>query len=217
VDVALPPEGVARCVAEVGIGFLFAPAFHPAMKFAALPRRELAVRTVFNLLGPLTNPARPRYQLLGVSSAGLVDLMAEALLGLDVESALVVHSHDGTDEISVSGPTMVREVRDGSIRAYDVTPEDFGVARSPQDAIRGGDAEENAAILRGVLAGQTGPTRDAAVVNAAAALYAAGRSPTLGDGARLAAEALDSRRAAGVLDALCHVSRGARGEVENAA
>ena len=103
VDVALPPEGVARCIQEAGIGFLFAPAFHPAMKFAAIPRRELGVRTVFNLLGPLTNPARPRFQLLGVSSAGLVDLMAESLLKLGVESALVVHSHDGIDEISVSG------------------------------------------------------------------------------------------------------------------
>src|SRR5579884_1014308 len=136
VDVSLPPEGVARCIEEVGIGFLFAPAFHPATKFAALPRRELGVRTVFNLLGPLTNPARPRYQLLGVSSADLLDLIAESLLKLGVEAALVVHSQDGTDEISIGAPTQVREVRDGCVRAYEITPEDFGVNRSPEDAVR---------------------------------------------------------------------------------
>ncbi|MDQ2742865.1 MAG: anthranilate phosphoribosyltransferase [Chloroflexota bacterium] len=217
VDVALPPAGVARCIQEAKIGFLFAPAFHPAMKFAAVPRRELGVRTVFNLLGPLTNPARPRYQLLGVSNAALLDLMAQALLGLGVESALVVHSRDGTDEISISSATMVREVRSGSVRAYDVTPEEFGVTRAPVDAIRGGDAAENAGILRRILAGDRNPARDAAVINAAAALYACGAAPTLRDGARLAAEAIDSRRAAHTLDTLRLVSQGARQAIESAA
>src|SRR5947209_16627706 len=126
VDVSLPPEGVSHCIEEAGIGFLFAPAFHPAMRFAAVPRRELGVRTVFNLLGPLTNPARPSYQLLGVSSDELLDLMAHALLKLGVDRALVVHSHDGTDEISIAGPTSVRELREGAVSSYQVAPDDFG-------------------------------------------------------------------------------------------
>ena len=127
VDVALPPDGVARCIRDAGMGFLFAPTFHPAMKFAAVPRRELGVRTVFNLLGPLTNPAAPRYQLLGVSIPALLDLMAGALLKLGVERALVVHSRDGMDEISVSGPTAVREVRGGEIHSYEIGPAEFGL------------------------------------------------------------------------------------------
>jgi anthranilate phosphoribosyltransferase len=212
VDVALPPEGVARCIEEVGIGFLFAPAFHPAMKFAAIPRRELGVRTVFNLLGPLTNPARPSYQLLGVSSADLIDLMAGALLMLGVDAALVVHSDDGTDEISVAGNTSVREVRSGEIRAYEVTPEAFGVERSAPDAIKGGDPETNAAILRDVLAGNHGPTRDAAVVNAAAALYAAGKARDFREGATLAENAIESLRAQETLERLRQTSLRAREE-----
>lgn len=217
VDIALPPEGVARCIEGANIGFLFAPAFHPAMKFAAIPRRDLGVRTVFNLLGPLTNPARPHYQLLGVSNAGLLDLMAEALLKLGVQAALVVHSGDGTDEISVGGPTMVREVRRGVIQAYDIAPEDFGVARSSADAVRGGDAERNAAMLVGLLAGETGPVRDAAVINAAAALYTAGKASSYRDGAQLAAEAIDSGRARATLESLRVTSQGARAGVVSAA
>lgn len=212
VDVSLPAEGVTRCVREVGIGFLFAPAFHPAMKFAAVPRRELGVRTVFNLLGPLTNPARPRYQLLGVSSDDLIDLMAESLLQLGVESALVVHSRDGTDEISVASPTDVREVRGREIRAYQVTPEDFGVARSDPETIRGGDSEVNAGIMRDVLAGKRGPTRDAAVVNAAATLYAAGKVSSLKEGAERASTLIDSGAARATLERLVSVSQGARAE-----
>jgi anthranilate phosphoribosyltransferase len=212
VDIALPPEGVARCIGEAGMGFLFAPAFHPAMKFAAIPRRELGVRTVFNLLGPLTNPARPAYQLLGVSSDDLVDLMAEALLGLGVRRALVVHSKDGTDEISVAAPTSVREVTRGAVQAYDVTPEEFGVPRSAPESIRGGDAETNAAILVGVLRGQPGPARDAAVINAAAALYACGRAPDLRTGAEEAGKALDSGAALAALERLKAVSQQARQE-----
>lgn len=210
VDITLPPNGVSRCIVESNIGFLFAPAFHPAMKFAAVPRRDLGVRTVFNLLGPLTNPARPRYQLLGVSNPGLLDLMAEAVLKLGVESALIVHSADGTDEISVSGRTMVREVRRGAIQAYDVSPEDFGVEPSSPEAVRGGDAERNAAMLLGLLRGETGPARDAAVINAAAALYAAGRAQSFAGGATLASAALDSGRAEATLEALRAASQGAR-------
>jgi len=213
VDIALPPEGVARCIEEVGMGFLFAPAFHPAMKFAALPRREIGVRTVFNLLGPLTNPARPRYQLLGVSSPDLLDLMAHSLLKLGVERALVVHSVDGADEISVGGPTLVREVQAGTVTAYEVAPEDFGVERSATESVRGGDPETNASILLGILEGQHGPPRDAAIINAGAALYAAGRAADLPGGARLAREMLDTGAARSTLEQLRRVSKGGRSSV----
>lgn len=210
VDVALPPEGVARCIDEAGIGFLFAPAFHPAMKFAAVPRRELGVRTVFNLLGPLTNPAGPRYQLLGVSSIELLDLMAHALLQLGVEAALVVHSQDGTDEISVAGGTNVREVRAGNVRSYTISPHDFGLERSAPDSVRGGDAATNVRILHEVLDGVHGAPRDAAVINAGAALYAAGKAVDLKTGARQAAEALDSGKAQDTLQRLITTSQDAR-------
>jgi anthranilate phosphoribosyltransferase len=217
VDITLPPEGVARCIREAGMGFLFAPAFHPATRFAAIPRRELGVRTVFNLLGPLTNPARPEYQLLGVSSEGILDLMAQTLRQLGVKRALVVHSADGTDEISIAGPTSVREIVDGEIRSYEVVPEAFGVQRAPLEAVMGGDAEQNAAILLDILGGSPGPTRDAAVINAAAALYASGRAETLKEGARRAQEAIDSGAATATLDRLRAVSKGARAEADSAA
>lgn len=210
VDVSLPPDGVLRCIDEAGMGFLFAPAFHPAMKFAAAPRRELGVRTVFNLLGPLTNPARPAYQLLGVSSFDLLDLMANSLAKLGVERALVVHSCDGTDEISVAGPTVIREVHGGEIRPYEVTPRDFGVVPSAPDGVRGGDAETNARMLLDVLDGRRGAARDAAVINAGAALYASGRADTLRDGARQAETALDSGAARRTLDRLRDVSQDVR-------
>lgn len=215
VDVSLPPDGVSQCIAETGIGFLFAPAFHPAMRFAAVPRRELGVRTVFNLLGPLTNPVRPSYQLLGVSGDELLDLMAESLLQLGVERALVVHSQDGTDEISITTSTSVREVRAGTIMSYNIEPEEFGVARSAAGGVRGGDPETNGAILHDVLRGAHGPARDAAMVNAGAALYACGRADTLHDGAVLASRALDSGMAAETLERLRRVSKGARARIES--
>jgi anthranilate phosphoribosyltransferase len=217
VDVALPPEGVERCVREAGIGFLFAPTFHPAMKFAAVPRRELGVPTLFNLLGPLTNPAHPRFQLLGVSSDELLDLMAGALAGLGVQRALVVHSSDGTDEISISGPTSVREIAGHQIRAYEVSPDDFGLPAADSSAIRGGDPAVNAAILRDVLTGKPGATRDSSVMNAGAALYAAGRVDSLRDGARQAARAIDSGAGLATLERLRAASQDARAEIESAA
>ncbi|MDQ2741317.1 MAG: anthranilate phosphoribosyltransferase [Chloroflexota bacterium] len=217
VDVALPPAGVAQCIRETGIGFLFAPAFHPAMKFAALPRRELGVRTVFNLLGPLTNPARPSFQLLGVSSHDLLDLMAHSLTKLGVEHALVVHSEDGTDEISIGSRTAVREVRAGEVTAYEIAPEDFGVARSRPDSMKGGDPETNACILNAILEGQEGPARDAVVINAAAALYAANRVDNFQDGAELAVQALNSGAARTTLERLRTVSQGARASMGGAA
>jgi anthranilate phosphoribosyltransferase len=175
-----------------------------------VPRRELGVRTVFNLLGPLTNPARPRFQLLGVSSPDLLDLMAEAVLKLGVESALVVHSRDGMDEISVSSPTTVREVREGQVRAYEVTPEDFGMAPAEPNAVRGGDPQVNAAILLGVLEGRHGPARDAAVINAAAALYAAGRADSFRAGAQTAQDVLEAGAALTTLERLRKFSQTAR-------
>ena len=217
VDVSLPPEGVSQCITETGIGFLFAPAFHPAMKFAGVPRRELGVRTVFNLLGPLTNPARPSYQLLGVSAEGLLDLMAQSLLKLGVERALVVHSLDGTDEISTAAETSVREIRDGAIRSYEVGPEDFGVSRSAAGGVRGGDPDINGAILNAIMNGKRGAARDAAVVNAAAALYACGRAPTFREGATQAQTVLDSGAAADTLEHLRSVSKGARARIESVA
>jgi len=217
VDVSLPPEGVSRCIEEAGIGFLFAPAFHPAMKFAAVPRRELGVRTVFNLLGPLTNPARPAYQLLGVSNEALLDLMAHSLLKLGVERALVVHSRDGTDEISIASPTSVREVHDGAVRSYEIGPEDFGLSRSEAGGVQGGDPETNGRILRDVLNGKQGPARDAAVVNAAAALYASGRASTLQAAASQAEQALDAGAGAATLEELRRVSKGARARIESMA
>ncbi len=217
VDVALPPQGVAQCIQEAGIGFLFAPAFHPAMKFAAVPRRELGIRTVFNLLGPLTNPARPAFQLLGVSSEGLLDLMAESLLQLGVERALVVHSLDGTDEISVAGETSVREVSEGAIRAYTVDPDDFGIQPSRLSDVLGGTPEVNGAMLIDVLRDSEGAARDAAVVNAAAALYACGSALTFKDGATQAKFALQSGAAASTLEALRDVSRAARDRLNSAA
>jgi anthranilate phosphoribosyltransferase len=217
VDVSLPPEGVSECIAEAGIGFLFAPAFHPATRFAAVPRRELGVRTVFNLLGPLTNPARPSYQLLGVSSEALLDLMAQSLLKLGVERALVVHSRDGTDEISIAAGTSVREVHNGAIQSYEIEPEDFGVSRSNAGGVRGGDPEMNGAILKDVLNGVPGPARDAAVVNAAAALYACGHAPTWHDGTVQAQRQLDTGAAADTLERLRAVSKRARARIESAA
>jgi anthranilate phosphoribosyltransferase len=217
VDVSLPPEGVSQCIEETGIGFLFAPAFHPAMKFAAVPRRELGVRTVFNLLGPLTNPARPSYQLLGVSSASLLDLMAQSLLKLGVERALVVHSEDGTDEISIAAGTSVREIRAGTIQSYEVGPEDFGVSRSDAGGVRGGDPQTNGAILKDVMNGIRGPARDAAVVNAAAALYACNRAASFREGTARAEAVLDSGAAADTLERLRKVSKGARARIESVA
>jgi anthranilate phosphoribosyltransferase len=210
VEVALPPDGVTHCIQEAGIGFLFAPAFHPATKFAAVPRRELGVRTVFNLLGPLTNPARPRYQLLGVSSGDLLDLMAAALQKLGVARALVVHSQDGTDEISVAGPTDIREVTAGEIRSYTVTPDDFGVRQASPESVRGGDASTNAAILIGVLEGEQGAARDASLINAAAALYAAGRAGDVREGMQQARDALDSGAAREALVLLRAASQAVR-------
>ena len=197
----LGPEQVARCLREVGFGFMFAQAFHPAMKHVAGPRREIGVRTVFNVLGPLTNPAGAAHQLLGVARAELAPLLAEALGRLGARHALVVHGHGGLDELSLSGPSSVHELRDGALREYAVSPEDVGLSPAPNEALRGGGPEENAAALRGVLDGKAGPLRDITLLNAAAALVAADLAGDLKDGVARAARAIDSGAAREKLDA----------------
>jgi anthranilate phosphoribosyltransferase len=202
VNISLPPSRVAECLKEVGIAFLFAPAMHSAMKYVQPARRELRLRTVFNLLGPLTNPARASAQVVGVYSDDLVEKLAEALSMLGLRRALVVHGSDGLDEITITGPTRVAEVRDGQVRTYVVTPEEFGLARAPLEAISGGDAAANGGIIREVLGGKRSACRDVVLLNAAAALVAAGKSDHLYDALPLAAQSIDSGAAAARLRAL---------------
>ncbi|MFY9585175.1 MAG: anthranilate phosphoribosyltransferase [Candidatus Acidiferrales bacterium] len=202
VSLAVPPQRIGAAIEQVGIGFLFAPAVHMAMKHATAARRQLGGRTVFNLLGPLTNPAGATVQVLGVSVVALTALLAQALAELGVERAFVVHGADGLDEVSISAETYVSEVREGAVRSYKVTPEDFGVPRAPLEALLGGDAAENARIIRGILDGEPGPRCDIVLVNAAAALVAAGLAGDFREGAHLAAQSIDSGAAIAKLDAL---------------
>ena len=203
VNITLPPAQLATCLEEVGIAFLFAPAMHSAMKHVQTARRELRLRTVFNLLGPLTNPARASAQVVGVYSADLVEKLAEALSMLGARRALVVHGADGLDEITITGPTRIGEVRDGQVRSYEVTPEEFGMERASVEEISGGDAVENAAIVREVLAGKKkSPRRDVVLLNSAAALVAAGKAEHLGDALPVASRSIDSGAAAKKLEAL---------------
>lgn len=202
VNIKLPTERLAECLEQVGIAFLFAPAMHSAVKYVQTVRRELHLRTVFNLLGPLTNPARATCQVVGVYSADLVEKLAEALSMLGLRRALVVHGLDGLDEITITAGTRIAEVREGQVHSYEVTPEEFGFERATLDDISGGDAERNAALIREVLAGRRSSRRDVVLLNAAAALVAAGRADHLRDGIPLAAEAIDSGEAAERLRAL---------------
>ncbi len=202
VNINLPPARMVACLEEVGIAFLFAPAMHSAMKHVQPVRRELRLRTVFNLLGPLTNPAQASAQVVGVYSLDLVEKLAEALSMLGLHRALVVHGLDGLDEITITGPTRVAEVREGAVRTYEVTPEEFGMTRSTLEEISGGDAAENAAIIREVLSGKKSARRDVVLLNAAAALVAAGRADHLDAALPLAAKSIDSGAAAVKLEAL---------------
>src|SRR6266511_1995412 len=192
INIGLEPAGIEAALHEVGMGFLFAPALHGAMRHAIGPRREIGVRTVFNILGPLTNPARAQHQLLGVARPEIASKMAAALKRLGCRHALVVHGFDGTDELSISGPTDVHEVRDGEIREHSVSPEDAGVPIAPAGAILGGTPEHNAGILVAVAQGEKGPLRDAVVLNAAAALVAADVAADVKEGAAMAEDAIDS-------------------------
>jgi len=202
----LPPEHVARCIREVGIGFMFAPVFHPAMKNVAGPRREIGVRTVFNILGPLTNPAGAARQLLGVARPELAPLLAEVLGRLGARHALVVHGCGGLDELSLCGPSMVHELREGVLREYGVSPNEVGLAPAPNEALRGGSPEENADALRAVLDGTPGPLRDITLLNAAAALVAADLATDLKEGVGLAAQAIDSGAARDKLNAFIELT-----------
>ncbi|HXX28492.1 MAG TPA: anthranilate phosphoribosyltransferase [Terriglobales bacterium] len=202
VSIDLPPARLAACLAEVGMAFLFAPAIHLAVKYVQPARRELRLRTVFNLLGPLTNPARASAQVVGVYSGELVEKLAEALSMLGVRRALVVHGSDGLDEITITGPTRIAEVRDGTVRSYEVTPEEFGMKRARLEDIAGGDAAENAEIIRAILRGEKSPRRDVVLLNAAAALCAAAEADHLSEAVPLATRAIDSGAAATKLNAL---------------
>ena len=198
----LKPDQVARCVAEVGVGFMFAPAHHGAMKHAIGPRRELGVRTVFNILGPLTNPAGVPNQVLGVFSEDLLAPLAQVLQRLGSRHVLVVHARDGLDEISIGERTEVAELKDGEIRRYSIAPEDFGLRRSPIDAIRVADPQESLAMLLGVLEDHPGPARDIVALNAGAAIYAAGLADTLSEGVVRADAAIGGGGARNCLDRL---------------
>ncbi len=202
VRIDLEPASVGQCIREVGIGFMFAPKFHPAMKHAAGPRREIGVRTVFNVLGPLCNPAGADAQLLGVADAALVDLMADALMRLGIRRAMIVHGEDGLDELTLSGPTNVCQIRDGRKDRYVVAPEDFGLQRAGGALLCGGTADENAALLKAVLSGERGAPRDVVILNAGAALTVSGAASGLAEGIRLAEEVIDTGRALSRLDAL---------------
>jgi anthranilate phosphoribosyltransferase len=202
VNIQLPAAQIAACLEQVGIAFLFAPAMHSAMKHVQTARRELRLRTVFNLLGPLTNPARATCQVVGVYSADLVEKLAEALSMLGLRRALVVHGSDGLDEITITAPTRIAEVREGQVHSYEVTPEEFGLQRATLDKISGGDAALNATLIREVLAGKKSARRDIVLLNAAAALVAAGRADHLRDAVPLAAHAIDSGAALAKLQAL---------------
>jgi len=202
VKIDLPPARLAECLDKIGIAFLYAPAMHSAMKYVQPARRELRLRTVFNLLGPLTNPAHASAQVVGVYSAALVEKLAEALSHLGLRRALVVHGMDGLDEITITGPTRVAEVRQGAVHTYEVTPQEFRMDCAPLEAISGGDAAKNAAIIREVLAGTKSPRRDIVLLNTAAALVAAGKADHLKDALPRAVKSIDSGAAAQKLEAL---------------
>ena len=206
VQVDLAPERIAACIAEAGIGFMFAPNHHAAMRHVGPARAELGVRTIFNLLGPLSNPAGVKRQMVGVFARKWVEPIAEALARLGSERVWVVHGSDGLDEITTSGPTAVAELKDGAVTSFEVSPEDVGLPRHPTSALAGGDAEANAAALRRVLDGEAGAYRDVTILNAAATLVVAGKTANLLEAARLAAAAIDSGAARFRLDALVRVS-----------
>jgi len=207
VRIDLNAEQVQRCLQEVGMGFMFAPIFHPAMKYAAAPRREIGIRTIFNILGPLTNPAGAKAELLGVADESLLEKLTLVLQSLGCYHALVVHGEDGLDEITIAGKTQVCELKDGHIKRYSISPEDLGLSRASVDSLRGGTVDENATLLRGIVAGAPGPQRDVVLMNAAAALLAGDRVETLQHGLALAREVIDGGHALAKLDQLIGFSQ----------
>ena len=206
VRVSAPAAVVERCLADAGIGFFFAPTFHPSMRHAGATRKALGVRTAFNLLGPLTNPAGASRQLVGVPRPEFTELIARSLLLLGSTRAWVVHGSDGIDEISTTGYTKISECRDGSVNTFYLHPADVGLPKVPQAAIRGGSAADNAGLIRAVLAGERGPARDIVVLNAGAALLIAGKAASLADGMALAADSIDRGAAARALEQMAALS-----------
>jgi anthranilate phosphoribosyltransferase len=207
VNIDLDAEQMSRCLDEVGIAFLFAPKLHGAMKYAIGPRREIGVRTVFNILGPITNPAGTRRQLIGVYDKGLTRLLAEVLQQLDAEHIWLVHSEDGLDEISLAAKTHVAELKGGKIREFQIDATDFGLSSSTE-SITGGEAAENAEIARKILQGEKGVMRDVVIANAAAGLYIAGKAEDFGEAATIAAESIDSGAAIKKLEAMREFTNG---------
>ncbi len=202
VEVDIPPQQVAGMMEEVGIGFLYAPRFHQAMKYAAGVRKELGFRTLFNLLGPLTNPANADSQLIGVYEPALTEKLGGALLEMDVKRAMVVHSMDGMDEISASAPTQVTEVRDGKMQTYLINPQEYGFTFGSEPVCKGGTPEENAKTVLSVLQGHKGPNRDIVLINSAAALWVGQKAQSLEEGIKLAAESIDSGAALAKLEGM---------------
>jgi anthranilate phosphoribosyltransferase len=208
VNLTVTPEKVEECIRKAGIGFLFAPALHGAMKHAIGPRREIGIRTIFNILGPLTNPARADRQVLGVYRAELVETLGQVLAGLGCRRGFVVHGDDGMDELTLTAPTKVAEICDGQVRLQTITPEQFGFSRCALSELQGGDAVQNATIVRAVLAGEAGPKRDVVLLNAAFALVAAGVTETIAEGVELARSAIDSGAARDRLQQLVALTNG---------
>jgi anthranilate phosphoribosyltransferase len=206
VKIDLGPEEISRCIHEAGIGFMFAPAHHPAMKHVGPTRIELGTRTIFNLLGPLSNPAGVKRQMVGVFSRQWVEPLATVLKNLGSERAYVVHGSDGLDEITTSGPTSVAALENGKVTTFEIKPEDVGLAKAKPEDLRGGDAEHNAGAVMDVLKGKKGPFRDVAILNAAAAIVVAGRAKDLKEGVAVATKSVDSAEAEGRLDRLIAVS-----------
>lgn len=207
VNIEASPETVSRCLDDVGIGFLFAISLHGAMKYAIGPRREIGARTIFNALGPLSNPAGATRQVVGVYSPALTETLAGVLGTLGAERAFVVHGSDGLDEMTLTGPTRVSELKNGSVSTYDVLPGDFGLMQAPADALKGGDADYNAEITRSILNGEEGPRRDIVLLNAAAAIVAGDKARDLNEGVQVAAEVIDSGKALEKLEGLVAASR----------
>jgi anthranilate phosphoribosyltransferase len=215
VRIDLGPEAVGRCIDEVGIGFMFAPVFHPAMRFAGPSRREIGIRTVFNILGPLTNPAGARHQIVGVSNLQIASKMAKVLGLLGTRHALVVHARDGLDELSLAGPSVVNDMRvNGAIelQSYEIDPVELGLESAPLDAVRGGSVEDNVAVIQSILGGSNGAARAITLLNASAALYAADAVPSIREGIAATADSIDSGAAAAKLDALVKLSNRLAGD-----
>ena len=209
VKVDAAKERVEQCIAQIGIGFLFAPLLHEAMKYAVGPRRDIGIRTIFNLLGPLTNPAMASHQLIGIYSGDLVGAVAHVLKNLGSARAMVVHGLEGLDEISLCGPTKVAELRDGQVKEYLIEPEQVGLKRCQLNDLHGGSAAESAAVLCGVLAGKPGAPRDVVLLNSGAALYVSGKASSLQDGIKIAAASIDRGNARQKLDQLIELTNAA--------